>query len=59
MTSCLITWRMKSSQNGVNSSLGENSFLYEMTAIYMGGNSENDRVASPKSEPIYFNAYLI
>ena len=28
---------------------GANSFLYEMTPIYMGGNNENDEVASPES----------
>ena len=29
--------------------MGANSFLHEMTPIYMGGNNENDRVASPES----------
>ena len=32
--------------------MGANSFLYEMTPIYMGGNNENDRVASLESVPI-------
>ena len=31
--------------------MGANSFLYEMTPINMGGNNENDRVASPESVP--------
>ena len=29
--------------------MGANSFLYEMTPIYLGANNENDRVASPES----------
>ena len=33
--------------------MGINSFLNEMTTIYMGGNSENDRVASPVTVPIH------
>ena len=32
--------------------MGANSFFYEKTPIYMGGNNENDRVASPESIPI-------
>ena len=32
---------------------GANSFLYEMTPIYMGDINENDRVASPESIPIH------
>ena len=33
--------------------MGANSFLYEMTPIYMGGNNENDRVACLESVPIH------
>ena len=33
--------------------MGGKSFLYEMTPIYIGGNNENDRVASPESVPIH------
>ena len=29
-------------------------FYNEMTPIYMGGNSINDKVASPESVPIHF-----
>ena len=36
---CLLTW------------MGASSFLHELTPIYMGGNNENDRVASPKVYP--------
>ena len=32
--------------------MGANFFLYEMTPIYMGGNNETDRVASPASVPV-------
>ena len=32
--------------------MGANSFPYEMTPIYMGGNNETDRVASPASVPV-------
>ena len=35
--------------------MGANSFLYEMTPVYMGGNNENDRVASPESLLIHLN----
>ena len=35
--------------------MGANSFFYEMTPIYMGGNNENDRVASPESVPFHLN----
>ena len=55
MTSCLRTWRMKSSQIGVYSKrkefapMGANSSLYEMTQIYEGDNNENDILASPES----------
>ena len=41
LTSCLLNWRMKSFQIGVCSLreefalIGVNSFVYEMTAIYM------------------------
>ena len=41
MTSCLLTWRRKSTQKG--STLNrKNSFLYEMTPISMAGNNESD-----------------
>ena len=29
--------------------MGANSFLYEMTPFYRGGDNENDRVASPEN----------
>ena len=40
--------------------MGANSFLYEMTPIYMGGNNENDRDFFPKSVSIYLmlNRYI-
>ena len=59
VTSYLLTWGMKSSQNEVYSKrkelvlIGANSFFYEMTLIYMGGHNENNRVASPESESIH------
>ena len=62
LTSCLLTWRTKSALNEVYSErnefapLGANSFLEEMTTVYMGGNNENDRVASPESVPIHLNS---
>ena len=37
--------------------MGANSFLYEMTPSYMGGNSDNDRVASPECVPIHLMEY--
>ena len=49
MTSCLLTWRMKSSQNGVYpkrkefAPMGANSFLEELTLNEMGGKHDNDR----------------
>ena len=58
MTSYLLTWMLKSSQNGIYSKrkesalVGENSYLYGKNPIYMGGNNENDRVTSPESVPI-------
>ena len=58
MTSCLLTWMLKFSQNVVYSKrkesalMGGNSFLYEKNPIYMGSNNENDRVTSPESVPI-------
>ena len=61
---CSLTWRTKSSQNGVFSLrkefalVGANSFPYEMTPIHMGGNNENDRVASPESVPIHLNTNM-
>ena len=48
--------------NGVKSKrkefapMGANSFRYEMTPIYMGGNNERDRVASPESVPIHLKS---
>ena len=33
--------------------IGANSFPYELTPIENGGKTDNDRVASPKSVPIY------
>ena len=33
--------------------MGANSFLYEKIPISMGGNNENDRVASPESVSIH------
>ena len=33
--------------------MSKNSFLYDMTPVYMGGNNENDRVASPESRAIH------
>ena len=59
----LVAYRLKSSQNGVISyrnefaPVGANSFLYEMTPIYMGGNYKNDKVASPESVPIYLKPW--
>ena len=35
--------------------MGANSYLYVMTPIYMGGNNENDRVASLENVPITLN----
>ena len=35
--------------------MGANSFLYERTPIYMGGNNDNHRLASPESVPIHLN----
>ena len=63
VTSYLLTWRRKSSKNGIYSCgkefalLGANSFLHEMNPIYMGGTNENDRVVSPEYVPIHLNAY--
>ena len=63
VTSCLLTWRTKSSRNGISYSqrkefalMGANSFSYEMTPTYMGGKNENDRVAPLKVYP--FNLIL-
>ena len=36
--------------------MGANSFLNEMTPIYMGGNIENDRVVSIESIPIHLTS---
>ena len=43
--------KMGSTLKGKIASMGANSLFYEMTPIYMGGNNENDRVASPESVP--------
>ena len=37
--------------------MGANSCLYEMTPIYMAGNYENDRVASPESVTVYLKVF--
>ena len=64
-TSCLITCRTKSSKNRVYSlrkefaPMGANSFLFEMTRIFMGGNNKNDKVASPESVPIHLYSICI
>ena len=50
VTVCLPTLKMKSSQNGVKSFCP-----YKMTPFYMGGNYDNDRVASPESVSIHLN----
>ena len=34
---------------------GANSFLLEMTPIYIGGNNETNRAASTGGAPIYLN----
>ena len=58
-TSCLLTWRTKSSQNRVFSlrkefaPMGANSFLQELTPNAEGGKNENDWVASPELVPIH------
>ena len=41
--------------------MGTNSFVYEMVPIYMGGNNENERVASPESkgEWVYVQGKLV
>ena len=63
MTSRLLTWRMKFSPKKSLllkeriCSDGANYFLYEVTPIYMGGNNENDRVASPESVSIHLKVY--
>ena len=36
-------------------SVGANSCPYKMTPFYMGGNYDNDRVASPESVSIHLN----
>ena len=46
MTSCLLDFLAP---------MGAKSFLYEMTPFYMGGNNENNRVASPESVLIHLN----
>ena len=39
--------------------MGANSFLHEMTPIYMGGHNENGRVASLESVPIHLKVCLV
>ena len=57
MTSCLPTWRTKSSQNRIYSLRicfdGSKSFLYEFTPDEMGDKNESKKVASPESVPVY------
>ena len=61
-TSCLLTYRSKSSQTGSTlkgktyAPMWANPFLYKMTLIYMGDNNENDRVASPESVSIHLKS---
>ena len=38
--------------------MGANSFLFEKTQIYIGGNNENDRVTSLESVPIHLKTKL-
>ena len=35
--------------------MGANSFLYEITPVYMGGNTESDRVSFPESIPFHLS----
>ena len=61
VTVCLPTFKMKSSQKWGQvlweefASVGANSCPYKMTPFYMGGNYDNDRVASPESVSIHLN----
>ena len=48
---------MGSTVKGKNLLGWANSFLHEMTPIHMGGNNENDRVASPESVTIHLKVY--
>ena len=36
--------------------MGANSFPYERTPVYMGGNNQHERVASPVSVPIHLQS---
>ena len=38
--------------------MGANSFLNEMTKVYMGDNNENVRVASPEIVPVHTKCKL-
>ena len=59
MTVCLPTLKIKSKWGQVLweefASVGANSCPYKMTPFYMGGNYDNDRVASPESVSIHLN----
>ena len=61
VTICLPTLKMKSSQKWGQvlweefALVGANSCPYKMTPFYMGGNNDNDRVASPESVSIHLN----
>ena len=46
-----------STLKGKNLLRWENSFLYELNPIYMGGNNENDRVVFPESVLIHLKIY--
>ena len=39
--------------------MGADSFLYEMTPIYIGGNNERHKVASPVSVPIDLKVLVV
>ena len=39
--------------------MGANSFLYEMSPSFRGGNNESDRAASPESVPIHLKSSLL
>ena len=39
--------------------MGANSFLYEMTSIYMGGNNGNEKIASSESIPIHLKTQVV
>ena len=39
--------------------MGANSYIDDMTPIYMGGNNENNRVVRPETVPIHLKLYII